>query len=133
VPNSVLIIDDEPGIALALMVRFQNAGYLVHQAATGLDGLDAARKQRPDVIILDIRLPDIDGYEVCRRLKSDPAVSDIPIVYLSANANDQSRTEAMASGGGAFLAKPFNASDIIEVVGRLCLQPAVNEESPSEH
>lgn len=121
-PTRVLIVDDEPGITAALMVRLQANGYDVCHAINGLAGLQAARAEQPDAIILDIRMPDIDGTEVNRRLKDDPALAAIPVIYLSANVPAEAREHGFELDGSFFLSKPYEASDVIRaidlVVGR---------------
>ncbi len=115
-PDSVLIIDDEPGITAALMVRLESVGFEVYHAINGLAGVEAVAMHRPDVVILDIRMPDIDGLEVCRRLRSNPDTADTPVVFLSANIPESITGMTDETGAAAFLAKPFEASDVIETV-----------------
>jgi len=132
-PESVLIIDDDPGIAAALTARLESLGYQVTHAAGGLAGIEAAERRRPDVILLDIRMPDIDGYEACGRIKKLPDCGDIPIICLSANAHDSARERAIDSGGAAFLSKPYEASDIVCLIERVTGQPAGNTEERRAH
>ncbi len=115
-PESVLIIDDEPGITAALMTRLEAAGYKVYHAINGLAGVEATALHRPDVIILDIRMPDIDGYEVCARLRKTPEPIDTPIIFLSAHSHDSARQHAMDVGGSAFLSKPYEAADVLAAI-----------------
>ncbi len=112
-PRKILHIDDEPAIAAALLVRLRAAGFDVASASDGPSGLDAAARERPDAILLDIRMPGMDGYEVCRRLKADAELSDIPVIFLTANAKDEARLEARNAGGDGFLSKPYEAQDVI--------------------
>lgn len=114
--KSVLIVDDEPGITAALMTRLEAAGYEVFHAINGLAGVEAAELHRPDVIVLDIRMPDIDGYEVCTRLKQKPELCRIPVVFLSANVQDSARRRALDVGGASFLSKPYEAADVIAAI-----------------
>ena len=117
-PESILIIDDEPPIAAALAIRLRAADYVVHCAMNGLEGLRLVRNARPDAVILDIRLPDIDGFEVCTRIKGDHDIQATPIIFLSANANSTVRQQALETGGAEFLCKPYNAQDVIDAVRR---------------
>lgn len=117
-PKTVLIVDDDPGITAALMTRLQAAGYEVFHAINGLAGIEAAELHRPDVIVLDIRMPDIDGYEVCTRIKQSPELCAIPVVFLSANVQDSARQRALDVGGCAFLSKPYEAADVLAVIER---------------
>lgn len=117
-PNTVLIVDDEPRITVALMTRLQACGYEVFHAINGLAGVEAAAIHHPDVVIMDIRMPDIEGYEACRRIHRLPDLAQTPIVFLSANAH-AAEQKAMESGGAAFLRKPYEAKDVIATIERV--------------
>ena len=115
-PNSVLIIDDEPRITGALMTRLEAIGYTVYHAINGLAGVEAAALYEPDAIILDIRLPDIDGYETCTRIRRLPRLEHTPVVFLSANVQDDAIARAKSVGGSRYICKPYEASDIINTM-----------------
>ena len=115
-PRHVFLIDDEKAISTALMIRLRSIGYEITSFCDGLLGLTEAAKKRPDVILLDIRMPGMDGYEVCQRLKSAPETSHIPVVFLSANATESTRQQATEVGGAAFISKPFEAKDVIDTI-----------------
>lgn len=117
-PESILIVDDEPGITAALMVRLEAHGYRVHHAINGMAGIEAAMLHRPDVIVLDVRMPDIDGFEVCSRLRAIDELAAIPVIFLTANVQDEARRRATAAGGTAFLSKPYQAADVIDAIER---------------
>lgn len=112
----VLVIEDEIAIASALNIRLTAMGYRVELAHDGRSGIAAAVSKRPDVILLDIRLPDIDGIEVCNRLKAHPDVASIPVVIVSANVNDVTRGEAQGAGAAACLAKPYEIQDVAAAI-----------------
>jgi len=112
----ILQIDDEPAISAALKVRLRAAGFEVFTASDGPSGLLAAASNTPEAILLDIRMPGMDGFEVCRRLKSDPAMCDIPVVFLSANTKEEARVMADEVGGAAFISKPYEAAEVVEVL-----------------
>ncbi len=116
-PGKVLIIDDEPVIVEAMSARLDQAGYQVHSAADGQAGLAAVEQLRPDVILLDISLPDIDGFEVNRRLKASADLAGIPVVFVSANAKDWAKRVAFAMGARFYLSKPYDFGRLISVVG----------------
>ena len=130
-PDSVLIIDDEPGITAALMTRLEAVGYEVFHAINGLAGVEAAELHHPDVIVLDIRMPDIDGFEVCRRIKGVDELHETPIVFLSANVQDSARQRAMDAGGSDFLSKPYEAADVIAAIERAIERASTREEDTS--
>ncbi len=118
-PEIILQIDDEPGISSALMVRLRAAGYQVLTASDGPAGLRAAATHAPSAILLDIRMPGMDGFEVCRRLKDDPALKEIPVVLLSADMTDTARASAESAGGAAHVSKPYEARDVMETLRRV--------------
>jgi len=109
----VLIIDDERAIAQALTIRLRVAGYDVRWACDGAAGVGAALEWRPDVIVLDIRMPDMDGFEVNRRLRSGSEAFTTPVIFLSANVQDSARHAALAAGAHAFLTKPYESRDVL--------------------
>ncbi|MDE3079763.1 MAG: diguanylate cyclase [Paracoccaceae bacterium] len=104
----VLVVDDVSTNRIVLKVKLADACYEVLQAANGLTGLEIARREVPDVILLDPDLPDIGGIEVCRRLRADPATRAIPIVMLTATDDAVSRCAALAAGADDFLSKPLD-------------------------
>ncbi|MFI4854924.1 MAG: response regulator [Phycisphaerales bacterium JB065] len=114
--HKVLIIDDEWTIALALSARLKAHGYKTHTAPDGISGLNAASELVPDAIILDLRMPDIDGLEVHRRLRDNDELSHIPVIFLTANIADSVRQQAMAGGAAGFYSKPYQADEILEAL-----------------
>lgn len=115
-PRSVLIVDDEPGLARVLAIRMKAAGFEARTADGGVAGLESARSAPPDAIVLDVRMPDMDGFEVQARLKADPALRDVPVVFVSANVQDSARHAALAAGAFAYLSKPYDAREVVAVV-----------------
>ncbi len=112
----VLIVDDERGIAHALTIRLQAAEYEVRWAFDGVSGVAAASAWLPDVIVLDIRMPDIDGFEVNRRLRARPDLATTPVIFLSANVQESARQAALAAGAHAFLTKPYEAREVLAAI-----------------
>ncbi|HUW59177.1 MAG TPA: response regulator [Planctomycetota bacterium] len=115
-PKKVLVIDDNVDITRALTVRLRAAGYELILAPDGATGLETARVEKPDVILLDIRMPGIDGFEVNRRLKTIPELAEVPVIFLSAHAQGAVRQEAWAAGGSCFLPKPYDAGQLMAVI-----------------
>jgi len=116
--DSILIIDDEPGLSLALRTRFKAAGFEVNHALNGLAGIEAAEMHRPAAIVLDIRMPDIDGFETCAAIHRIPGLHAVPVIFLSASVEDSARQRAIEVGGTEFLSKPFESADVIAAVVR---------------
>src|SRR5262245_8054037 len=102
----VLIVDDDDRLVTALRIRLSAAGYEVFTALNGYEGLCEAALFRPDVILLDIRMPELDGYEVCRLIRTVPELCDTPIIVLSASIESPTAARIVQAGGNAFLSKP---------------------------
>jgi len=112
----ILIIDDEPVVRESLEALLANEGYHLEFAENGIEGLEAAVQLRPDVILLDVMMPGMDGYEVCRRLRTEAAVHEAPIVMITAFDDRESRLLGLDAGADDFLSKPI---DRIELRTRL--------------
>jgi len=113
---TVLAVDDDPQVLRAIRRVLENAGFTVTIATGGRDALEIVRHDRPDVIVLDIIMPEMDGVEVCRRLRADPFLARIPILFLTAKNRPTDIAEALDAGGDDFLSKPF---EVIELPARL--------------
>ena len=114
--NRVLIIEDEADVRTGLRELLERAGYLPAEAADGLDGLAQAERWRPHVILLDIRMPGLDGYEVCRRLKANPATNPIPVIVVTAVEDDALNRLAYEAGAMACLVKPFRPEALLSMI-----------------
>jgi len=114
----ILVVDDDPVILRLLQVNFRLEGYDVVTASRGDEALRIAKEQTPDVIVLDVMMPGIDGYEVCRELKEDPATAGAPVIFLSARAQDADRDRGYALGVVAYVTKPFDPAQLVDVVRR---------------
>jgi CheY-like chemotaxis protein len=117
-PTRILVADDDPVILRLLQVNFNLEGYEVHTATRGEEALEKAKEHLPDIILLDVMMPGVDGWEVCRRLKEDHATAAIPVIFLSARAQDQDRRRGFELGVVAYVTKPFDPGELIEVVQR---------------
>jgi two-component system alkaline phosphatase synthesis response regulator PhoP len=120
--SRVLIVEDEPNIVLSLEILLQRAGYDTMAAGDGEEGLELIRRQRPDVVLLDIMLPNRNGYDVCRAVKADPTLSSIPIIMLTAKGQEVEILKGLEIGASAYIAKPFGNAEILEAV-RAALEP----------
>ena len=109
----ILIVDDEPHIVMVVKVRLEKAGYEVISAGDGREGLDKARTEKPDLILLDLMLPLISGDEVCRTLKADPEYKKIPIIIFTARAR---QTDNCADD---IVNKPFDPKQLLEKIAAL--------------
>jgi two-component system, OmpR family, response regulator len=107
----VLVVDDEPSIVDAISMTLRHQGYSVEAAETGRDALAMVTKWRPDVIVLDVMLPDVDGFEVARRLSADN--EPVPILFLSALDNTEDKVRGLTIGGYDYVTKPFSLEELI--------------------
>jgi two-component system, OmpR family, phosphate regulon response regulator PhoB len=103
----ILLIEDEQDIITTLTFRLESEGYDVTTAMDGEDGLDKVKKENPDLILLDLMLPKMNGYKVCVLLKSDSKFKDIPIIIFTARAEEADRKKSEESGADAYITKPF--------------------------
>ena len=109
---TILIVDDDPDICSMLEFYFENLEYEVLVARGGAAAMRIARESRPDVILLDIRLPDADGFTVARTLRADRYTQHIPIIFLTGRNDPSERVEALEIGADDFVAKPFDAQEL---------------------
>jgi DNA-binding response OmpR family regulator len=108
--TSILVVDDERRYRDLLELNLTAAGYRVIQAGSGLGALNAIERDAPDLVVLDVRLPDMDGYEVCRRVRQD---LDVPIIMLTANVQEAQKVRGLRSGADDYVTKPFGADELL--------------------
>ncbi len=114
--TKVLVIDDEPPIRLLCRVNLEAEGMEVLEAPDGPSGVAAAREQAPDVILLDVMMPGLDGWRVAEALLDDPATRDVPIIFLTARAEFRDRARGLDIGGVDYVTKPFNPLELAPLV-----------------
>ncbi|MFH1311879.1 MAG: response regulator [Candidatus Eisenbacteria bacterium] len=114
--GKVLVVDDEEYIQHILNFSFGAEGYEVVTAADGEEAIAKARNEKPDIIVLDIMMPKMDGYEACRKLKADPKTKDIPVILLTAKGRDVDRKLGTEAGADDYVVKPFSPGRLIERV-----------------
>ena len=112
----ILIIDDEEDVVRVLTIRLEALGYKVISAADGLAGLEKVRSEKPDLALLDIMLPKLDGYKVCRMIKFDENLKNIPIIMLTAKAADLDRNLGRDVGANEYLTKPFDPDKLVALI-----------------
>ncbi|MFZ4617164.1 MAG: response regulator [Rectinemataceae bacterium] len=110
--ETIMVVDDTPANLKLLQEMLQSKGYRVLAAPSGKIALSAAARNPPDLILLDINMPDMDGFEVCRRLKADAALRDIPVIFISAVTETQDKVTAFATGGVDYVSKPFQFEEV---------------------
>jgi len=109
----ILVIEDDPDIVEMVEYHLTQAGYRSEAVLNGADGISSARKQRPDLIILDLMLPAVDGFDVCRTLKSDKNTAHIPIIILSAKSQETDKIVGLELGADDYITKPFSPRELI--------------------
>jgi DNA-binding response OmpR family regulator len=114
--RSVLVVDDEPNIVLSLDFLLKQAGYEVRVARSGEEAMKAAAERIPDLIVLDVMLPALDGYHVCETIRADPKLRSVRILMLTAKSRDVEREKALALGADDYMTKPFSTRELVERV-----------------
>ena len=117
--RKILIADDEPNIVVSLEFLMKQKGYLVRVVTNGEDALHAVGEFGPDLILLDVMMPRLSGYDVCQKVRENPAWAGIRIIMLSAKGRDVEVNKGMAVGADAYVTKPFSTKDLIAQVARL--------------
>jgi two-component system phosphate regulon response regulator PhoB len=115
----VLVVDDEADIVALVAYHLARAGYRVSTASTGPDALDAARREQPALIVLDLMLPGLSGYEVLERLRADTSTRDIAVLMLTARREEQDRIRGLSLGADDYLTKPFSPQELVLRVGAI--------------
>ncbi len=118
-PATILVVDDDPVIQKLLSVNFEMEGYRVVCASDGLEGLQRAVSEHPDLIRLDVMMPRMDGIAVVRELKSDPATAIIPVILLSAKAQATDVSGGLDAGADEYITKPFDPLELLDKVAAL--------------
>ncbi len=118
-PATILVVDDDPVIQKLLSVNFEMEGYRVVCASDGLEGLQRAVSEHPDLILLDVMMPRMDGIAVVRELKSDPATAIIPVILLSAKAQATDVSGGLDAGADEYITKPFDPLELLDKVAAL--------------
>lgn len=115
----ILAVDDEPALTALLEYHLKRAGHDVCTAVNGWEAIEKIQQHRPDIILLDLMLPDLDGFGVCEILRRDPATATIPIIIISAWASLDSRNLGLELGALDYITKPFSPQQLVERVNRL--------------
>jgi DNA-binding response OmpR family regulator len=114
--TKILLVDDEPNILVALEFLFKKDGYLVEKAQNGHQALEKARTFCPHIMVLDVMMPGLDGFEVARRLRNMPDAEEVRIIFLTAKGTTNDRMKGYSSGGEIYLTKPFDNEELMRTV-----------------
>jgi DNA-binding response OmpR family regulator len=115
----ILLVDDDPYILLSLEFLMKKAGYKVFVARNGTEALDSIQASQPDIVLLDIMMPDVDGYAICRHIRATPALAGIKVVFLSAKTKEQDIQKGFEAGADRYIKKPFSTKDLVKQVEEL--------------
>lgn len=115
----ILIAEDEPDIRDLIAFTLRFAGHEVVAVANGLEALSSITQEMPDLVLLDVRMPQMTGYEACRKIKADPVTKDIPVIFLSAKGQDSEIREGFEAGAYEYLLKPFGPDELAKRIREL--------------
>ena len=118
-PATILVVDDDPVILQLLQVNFEMEGFIVITAADGREGVDRTRAERPDIVVSDVMMPKMSGIELVAELKADPETADIPVLLLTAKAQQADIGAGIDAGADDYVTKPFEPLDLVDRVNRL--------------
>ncbi len=110
--DRILVIEDDELVALTVQTALKKFGYQVFATLNGRSGLQHARRYRPDVVVLDVMMPGMSGFDVCREMRRDPLLKDLPVLFLTAKGEETDRIEGFLAGGDDYLTKPFNLQEL---------------------
>ena len=126
----VLIVEDEDNIAIALDYLITREGYEHTRIATGAGAVDLIREMRPDLVLLDVMLPEVSGYEICQQVRMDPDLKEVKILMMTARGSAMERRKGMAMGADGFISKPFELKELRAEVRRILAgEPAPDYEN----
>jgi DNA-binding response OmpR family regulator len=122
--KTILIADDEPNIVISLEYLLEHAGYQVQVARDGQEALDAIARQPPDLVLLDVMLPRVSGFDVCQKIRENPAWQHIRVVILSAKGREVEMSKGLALGAHAYITKPFSTQNLLAQIRAQLGDPA---------
>ena len=114
--HKLLVVDDAPDLVLLCRINLERAGYEVLSAGDGREALTAIRAKHPDLVLLDLMMPEVDGWEVLAVLRADPLTKDLPVVLLTAKAHDSDQLAAWQAGATDYIVKPFTPESLVAAV-----------------
>jgi DNA-binding response OmpR family regulator len=132
---TILVIDDDELVSRTLQRALKMYGHQIMVANSGTEGLQLARRHQPDLFILDIMMPGVDGYQVCRQIRGDPLLTNLPVLFLTAKAKDEDKIEGFRAGADDYLSKPFNMEELqlrVKAILRRVSPNTVEQAMPTE-
>lgn len=131
---TILVVDDDELVSRTLQRTLKVYGHQVMVASSGTEGLQLARRHRPDMFILDIMMPGTDGYQVCRQIRGDPLLHNLPVLFLTAKVKDEDKIEGFRAGADDYLSKPFNLEELqlrVKAILRRAYPEQAQEQFPA--
>ncbi len=128
----LLLVDDEPGLREAVQAYLEDSGFTVDVASNAQEGLELARQQIPDLVITDIMMPQVDGYQFLRWLREEPQFKALPVVFLTARGMTADRIQGYSAGCDAYLPKPFDPDELVAIVTNLLTKQTASRASDDE-
>jgi DNA-binding response OmpR family regulator len=117
--KKILVVDDEPGVVEIVRVNLEWEGYDICEAFDGQEGWDKVRSEKPDLVILDVMMPQMSGLELLERIEADPHISGVPVIVLTVRANDMDVIQALEKGAVEYLTKPFDPLNLVRMVKKI--------------
>ncbi len=121
---TVAVVDDDPELVRSVTLMLRVAGADVVEAITGISGYLLVRRTIPDAVLLDIMMPDLDGFEVCRKLKLDALTNSIPIIFLTARSGQEHIERGLSLGAQGYITKPFSPDDLVDKITQVTSKTA---------
>jgi two-component system alkaline phosphatase synthesis response regulator PhoP/two-component system response regulator VicR len=115
----ILAVDDEPNIVRLIQVNLERHGYQVETANNGAQALTKIKANRPDLVVSDVMMPEMDGFELLANIRRDPTLMDLPVIMLTAKAQDRDVMQGYQTGADMYLTKPFNPQELLQFVKRI--------------
>ena len=120
--SRILVVEDSPTVLYLMADALAKSGYEVLKATDGIEALRMAAEEKPNLVLLDVILPKLNGYQVCRRLKAEPETAGIPVVMITSKSKNTDRHWGLEQGADDYVVKPFEAHELLGVIGRLVAQ-----------
>lgn len=131
-PEQLVLVDDEPGLREAVQAYLEDSGYTVHTASNAREGWDTVQRVMPDLVITDIMMPQVSGYDFLKQLRDDPRFETLPVVFLTARGMTNDRIQGYDAGCDAYLPKPFDPDELVAIVTRLLKQRSAARASSGD-
>ena len=128
-PKKILAVDDERHIVRLVQINLQKEGYEVVTASNGREALEKVKSEKPDLVVMDVMMPEMDGFEALEQMKADPETANVPVIMLTAKAQDADVFSGWQKGADLYLTKPFNPAELLTFVKRIFSNQS--EETPT--